>query len=40
MNVDNEILRVSVEAFAGAALKWVLCLSLSAEWHCREAQGM
>ena len=32
MNVDNELLRVSVEAVAGAALKCVLCLCL-----CRTA---
>ena len=28
MNVDNDLLRVSVEAVAGAALKCVLCLCL------------
>ena len=37
MNVDNELLRVSVEAVAGAALKCVLCLCPSAERHRRES---
>ena len=40
MSVDNELLRVSVEAVAGAALKCVLCLCLSAERHHRETQGI
>ena len=38
MSVDGELLRVSVEAFAGSALKCVLCLCLSAEQHRRETQ--
>ena len=33
MSVDNELLRVSVEALAGAALKCVLCLCLCADRH-------
>ena len=40
MNVDNDLLRVSVEAVAGASLKCVLCLCPSAERHRRETKGM